>query len=195
MTEYNRSWLIPLRFVAILWLIKLVELGLNVSFAGLGVRPRDPFGLIGILFAPLLHGGMYHLLSNSIPLLILGTALFLLYPTVAYTVFSASYFLTNLLVWTFGRTYSLHIGASGLVYGIALFLMTIGLFKKDVKSLAVSIIVAFFYSGIVIGVLPIMPGVSWESHLMGALVGVGCASALSKSKRLERSRNDRVRRY
>ena len=195
MTEYNRSWLIPLRFVALLWLIMLIEITFGISFAGFGIRPRDTFGMVGILLAPLLHGNFYHLLSNTIPLIILGTALFLLYPSVAYTVFSACYFLTNGLVWLIARSSSIHIGASGLVYGIAFFLMTIGLFKKDFKSLAVSIVVAFFYSGIALGVLPIVPGVSWESHLMGALVGIGCASALSKKKRLERGQEEQVKRY
>jgi membrane associated rhomboid family serine protease len=195
MTEYNRSWLIPLRFVAFLWLIKVVELLFGLSFAGFGIQPGSTFGLIGVLLAPLIHGNVYHLLSNSIPLIILGTALFLLYPTVAYTVFTASYFLTGFLVWLIAPANSIHIGASGLLYGIAFFLMTIGLFKKDVKSLAVSIVVAFFYSGIIFGVLPVMPGVSWQSHLMGALVGIGCASAFSKNKRLDRERDERVRRY
>jgi membrane associated rhomboid family serine protease len=195
MTQYNRSWLLPLRFVALLWLIMVVEMTFGISFAGFGIRPRDTWGLIGILLAPLLHGNFYHLLSNTIPLIILGTALFLLYPSVAYMVFSACYFLTNALVWLFARSYTLHIGASGLVYGIAFFLMTIGLFKKDFKSLAVSLVVAFFYSGIALGVLPIVPGVSWESHLMGALVGIGCASVLGKNKRLDRDREERVRIY
>ncbi|MES2731908.1 MAG: rhomboid family intramembrane serine protease [Bacteroidota bacterium] len=195
MTEYNRSWLIPLRFVALLWVIKVIEMIFHISFAGFGIRPGENFGLIGVLLAPLLHGDVYHLLSNTVPLLILGTSLFLLYPTVAYFVFFASYFFTNLLVWLFAREPSLHIGASGLVYGIAFFLMTIGLFRKDFKSLAVSIVVAFFYSGIVFGVFPITPGVSWESHLMGAFVGIGCAFVFSNSKRLERRQNEQVRRY
>jgi membrane associated rhomboid family serine protease len=184
-----------LRFVALLWLIMLVETTFRISLAGFGIQPRDTFGLVGILLAPLLHGNFYHLLSNTIPLIILGTALFLLYPSVAYTVFSACYFFTNALVWLVARSNTVHIGASGLVYGIAFFLMTIGLFKKDFKSLAVSIIVAFFYSGIALGVLPIVPGVSWESHLMGALVGIGSASALTKNKRLDRGPEERVRRY
>jgi membrane associated rhomboid family serine protease len=87
------------------------------------------------------------------------------------------------LVWIFARS-ALHIGASGLLYGIALFLMTIGLFRKDARSILVSVLIVFFYSGILWGVLPIYPGVSFESHLTGALVGVGCASAFSKSRYL-----------
>ena len=180
MTLPARSWLIPLRFVGMLWLIRATETVLHVSVAGLGVYPRTLFGLVGVVFAPLIHGDWMHLVSNSVPLLVLGTALFLLYPGVAYTVFGLSYFLTGTLVWVFGRP-SLHIGASGLLYGIAFFLMTIGLFRKDAKSVAVSLVVAFFYSGIIFGVLPVFPGVSWESHLLGALVGVGCAARYSRS--------------
>lgn len=189
MNKINGSLLTPLKFVAFLWLIKLIETAFGISFAYFGIIPRTQSGLLGILFAPLIHGNFFHLISNSIPLLVLGTALFLLYREAAYRVFFYSYFITNALVWAFAfNSYSVHIGASGLVYGIAAFLMTLGLFKKDLKSLAVSIVVAFFYSGIIFGVLPIQPGVSWESHLMGALVGIGSASAYSK-KRLDSSSN------
>ena len=183
MNKINRSLLTPLKFVAFLWLIKSIETAFNISFAYFGITPRTSFGLVGVLFAPLLHRDFFHLISNSIPLLVLGTALFLLYREVAYRVFLYIYFLNNLLVWAFAfNPYSVHIGASGLVYGIAAFLMTIGLFKKDLNSLTVSLVVAFFYSGIIFGVLPIQPGISWESHLMGALVGIGSASAYSKKR-------------
>ncbi len=181
----NQNTLLILRFAGLLWLVKLVEIFLGISFAGFGIFPRSVSGLLGILLAPLLHGDVIHLLSNTILLLVLGTVMFWLYRGVAVPVFFYCYFVTGLLVWIFGRA-SIHIGASGLLYGIALFLMTIGLFKKDPKSIFVSVAVVFFYSSILWGVLPVDPRISFESHLMGALVGICCASSFSRSHYLYR---------
>ncbi len=183
MSQFGHSLVIPVRFVFLLWLVKIVEITLGISFANFGIFPRTVWGLTGIVAAPLLHGSLMHLLSNTITLLVLGIALFWLYPGAARAVFFYCYFITGMLVWLFGRP-SIHIGASGLLYGIALFLMTIGLFRKDPKSIFVSILIVFFYSGILWGVLPIDPMISFESHLMGAIVGIGCASGFSRSKYL-----------
>ena len=100
-------------------------------------------------------------------------------------VFVICYFLTNVLVWLFARP-SLHIGASGIVYGIAFFLIFYGFFKKDFKSLLISLIIIFFYGGLVYGLFPNQPGISWESHLIGAIVGGYTAMnfAQIKSKRI-----------
>lgn len=179
MNEYARASIVPLRLIALMWLVFFIENTFRTSFAGFGILPRSFFGLAGVIAAPLLHGNFYHLLSNTIPLLILGTILFVFYRRVAVQVFFYGYLITNLLVWLFARPF-LHIGASGLLYGIAAFLMTIGFFKKDFRSVAISLGVAFFYSSIIWGILPLQPGVSWESHVAGAIVGVGCASAFSK---------------
>jgi membrane associated rhomboid family serine protease len=179
------DYLFPLRFVCLLWLVKLIEPVLFINLAIFGIIPRTIFGLIGIVAAPMIHGNYYHLLANSIPLFVLGTTLFWLYRGVAHAVFFYCYFITNFLVWIFGRPY-IHIGASGLLYGIALFLMTIGLFKKDLKSIGISLVVAILYSGMIWGVFPTQPGVSWESHFWGAVVGVCCASVFSKSRYLYR---------
>src|SRR5690606_26258035 len=123
---------------------------------------------------PLLHANFYHLLSNSIPLVVLGTALFFFYNRIAGRVFFYCYFVTGILVWIFARSAN-HIGASGLVYGIAFFLFFIGFSRKDFVSISVSLITVFFYGGIIYGVFPGQLFVSWESHLLGALVGVYCA--------------------
>ncbi len=173
----NANFILP--FVGLLWLIKLSEIFFNVTFAGFGIFPRTDFGLVGILAAPLIHGNVPHLLSNSLALLLLGSVLWWLYRGVAGAVFACCYLGTGLLVWVFGRP-AVHIGASGLLYGIALFLMTIGLFRRDARSILVSVLVVFFYSGILWGVLPVDPQVSFESHLLGALVGIGCASAFGR---------------
>lgn len=164
-----------------MWLFYLGQLFLTFPLSHLGIVPRTSFGLAGIIFAPLLHGSYLHLVSNSIPLLVLGTILFLFYNDIAAKVFGYSYLVTGILVWLLGRS-ALHIGASGLVYGIAFFLFFIGLSKKDFKSLAISLVTVFFYGGIIYGILPGQEFVSWESHLFGAVVGIYCSFNFMKKK-------------
>jgi len=149
-----------------------------------GIRPRTLDGLIGIFTAPMLHGGLNHLISNTIPLLFLGTVLFFFYERIAGIVFFRAYFWTNVLVWIFGRPASNHIGASGVVYGLAFFLIFFGIFRRDFTSIVISVVVILMYGGVVYGVLPFDPQISWESHLAGALVGIYTAVGLSAQKKV-----------
>ena len=173
------------RFVFLMWLVYSLEFFLGLDFSGFGILPRTTHGLVGIVTAPLIHGNSVHIISNTIPLLFLGWTLFFFYDNIAIKVFVICYFLTNVLVWVFARP-SLHIGASGLVYGIAFFLIFYGFFKKDFKSLVISAVIIFFYGGLVYGVFPNQQGISWESHLIGAIVGGYTAMRFSliKSKQI-----------
>ena len=164
------SFIVPSRMLFLMWLIFYVEMYFGVNLSIFGILPREPIGLLGILFAPLLHGSIIHLVSNTLPLLFLGVTLYFFYGKMAKNVFLLSYFLTGSLVWLFGRT-SFHIGASGLIYGIASFLFFSGIVRAEFKPLIISLAVVLTYGGLVWGVLPSMPGVSWESHFFGALVG------------------------
>jgi len=179
--RFEENLVTPFRFVFIIWAAYALSLMLPFDIAVLGIYPRTFYGMIGILLAPMIHGSLLHLVSNTIPLLFLGVVLFLFYDKIAKQVFFQCYFFTNILVWIFARQ-SLHIGASGLVYGIASFLIFFGLLRKDVKSMIISIAILLLYGGLVYGIFPQQPGVSWESHLMGALVGLTTASQLSKVK-------------
>jgi len=178
---FKSSIAYPFRFVVLMWSFFFVEALAHIPLSSFGIVPRTVYGLIGIFLAPLLHGNFLHLASNSVPMLVLGTLLYLFYNPIAPKVFAHCYFITGALVWAFGRT-SLHIGASGLVYGIAFFLFFIGIARKDFRSLAISLVTVFFYGGIVYGVLPGQQFISWESHLMGALVGIYCAFKFNFSK-------------
>ncbi len=169
------------RFVFLMWVVFSVEFFLGFDFSGFGILPRTTHGLIGIFTAPLIHGSSVHIISNTFPLLFLGWTLFFFHENIARKVFLVSYFLTNILVWVFARP-SLHIGASGLVYGIAFFLIFYGFFKKDFKSLAISVIIIFFYGGLVYGLFPNQPGISWESHLIGGIVGGYTALHFAQTK-------------
>ena len=160
----------PLRFVALLWVIKFFEIYSGIELDYLGILPRTFTGLKGIVFAPLIHAGFYHLLSNTFPLLVLGWMLMYFYPQSSRRVFINVYFFTGVLVWIFGRQHY-HIGASGVVYGLAFFLFVSSLIRNDKRSLAITFFIIFMYGGLVWGLLPLQEGISWESHLGGAISG------------------------
>lgn len=167
----KKEILIPISFVLFMWLINVVQFILHLDFGGLGIHPRDNQTFIGILTAPLIHGSWEHLLSNTIPMLMLGLILFLTYDKMAVRVWVLNYLLTGALVWIFARGNSYHIGASGIVYGLASFLLFSGFFRMDIKAIAIASGVAIFYGGMVWGILPLQQGISWESHLFGGLSG------------------------
>lgn len=171
---FRESVLVTLGFVGILWVIKSWEYATAADLSFLGIYPRTIKGSIGILTSPFIHGDIQHLVSNTFPLVILGTGLFFFYRRIALEVFIIIYVSTGLWVWAIARP-AFHIGASGLVYGLAAFLFFIGLLRKDARSLAVSMVVVFLYHGLFAGVFPLSAGISWESHLLGACSGIMCA--------------------
>ena len=168
----KKIFFIPISFLFLMWLINVLQFGLHLDFGGLGIHPRDKTTLIGILTSPLIHGNWEHLSANTLPLLILGIVLFLTYDKFAGKVWLLNYLLTGLLVWLFARGNSYHIGASGIIYGLASFLLFSGFFRMDIKAIAVASGVAIFYGGMVWGIFPLQRGVSWESHLFGGLSGL-----------------------
>ena len=166
--------------VFIMWLVFFIEVKFHFDFGFLGVEPRTVQGLIGIFGMPLVHGSVTHITSNTLPLLILGTMLFYFYPTIAKWVFLQCYFFTNALVWIFGRP-AIHIGASGLFFGLAAFLIFFGFFKKDFKSVVISGIVIVIYGSMFLQIIPVNPVISWESHLLGAVVGASSAYLFARN--------------
>jgi membrane associated rhomboid family serine protease len=168
-----------LGFVALIWLIQLLNWALDLAPADFGVRPRELAGLPGILFAPLVHGGFGHLIANSPPLLVLGTAMLYLYPSSALRVLPAVYLGTGVAVWLFARG-SAHVGASGLIYGLVSYIFVAGLIRRDRRAIAASLLVCFMYGALVWGVLPLERGVSWETHLAAALIGLVLAIVLRR---------------
>ena len=167
-------------FVALLWLIFLLGVGFDMPSELSGIRPRQPVGLVGIVFAPLVHAGFGHLVSNSAPLLVVGTAMPFLYPNAALRVLPAVYFGPGVAVWLLGEDHSVHFGASGLVYGLVSYVFFAGLIRRDQRAVAASMLVAFMYGSLAWGVLPAQPGVSWLTHLAAALIGVVMAAALRR---------------
>jgi membrane associated rhomboid family serine protease len=168
---------LALAFVGVIWFVQLLNWGLDLGSEDLGVRPREWAGLLGILFAPLLHDGFAHLIANSAPLLVLGTAMLYLYPSSSRRALPVVYLGPGLAVWLFARG-GVHIGASGLVYGLASYIFVAGLLRRDRRAIATSLLVCFMYGALVWGVLPLQPHVSWETHLSAALIGVMLAIML-----------------
>lgn len=156
--------------VALLWIAFAFDKVYRLDLFRFGVLPRTAEGLLGIVLSPFVHGDLEHLFNNSAPIMVLGWLLVYFYPKAAWRVVMASWMLGGLWVWTTARD-SYHIGASGIIYGMAAFLFLSGLLRRRIALMAVSLIVVFLYGSMVWGVLPIQPRISWESHLFGAIAG------------------------
>ena len=170
---------LALGFVALLWAIELLNLAFDLGVEDFGVRPRTLTGLVGIIVAPLVHASVEHLIANSLPLLVLGTAMLYLYPAGATKVLPAVYFGPGAAVWLFARG-GVHVGASGLIFGLISYIFLAGLIRRDRRAIAASLLVAFMYGASVSGVLPIKHEVSWETHLAAALIGLVLAIVLRR---------------
>ncbi len=156
-------------FVALVWLLQLANWSLGLDAAPFGVRPRTIEGLVGILFAPLSHSGFEHLVANTIPLAVLGTAMLHLYPRASPVVLPWVWVAPGIAVWLFGRD-AIHVGASGLIYGLTAYVFFAGLLRRDRRAIAASIW----------GVMPLKQTDSWETHLAAALVGTVLALLLRR---------------
>ncbi|HPF51878.1 MAG TPA: rhomboid family intramembrane serine protease [Draconibacterium sp.] len=165
------SILFPALFVLALWAVKIIEVTTGLNFVQFGIFPRSIDGLKGILFSPFIHADFNHLISNSLPFFILGFMLIYFYRRISYRIFIILYFLSGISVWFFGRE-AWHIGASGVVYAMAAFHFVSGIIRSDVRLLTLSVVVVFLYGGLVWGLLPIRPEISWEGHISGAVAGI-----------------------
>ncbi len=162
--------------LALMWVVELVDFVLPiVHLDQFGIRPRSAMGLAGILFAPFLHGGFGHLVANSLPLLLLGGMVLLGGGRVFRKVSLWVVLCGGLGVWLLGRGNSVHIGASLLVFGYLGFLLSRGVFERSGVWVLVSIIVLLLYGGVLFGMLPGKPGISWLGHLCGFVAGISAA--------------------
>lgn len=169
--HFTDSLRFPLAAVVFIWLVHAYLSLADVDPGWYGVMPRHIWGLRGIVTAPLVHGSWEHLLSNSFPLFVLSAITLYFYRKVAMRAFWMIYFGTGISVWLLGREV-LHIGASGVVYGLVAFIFWNGIFRRSLRSIILALIVMVFYSGMFLGILPAQEGISWESHLLGSLVGI-----------------------
>ncbi len=168
--KFYHSLVFPGLFLIAIWLIKLFEFTLNISFANLGIFPLKLTGLTGIVTSPFIHGNFKHLISNSAPVFFLWVAILFFYRGIGHKVAIVSWLMTGFFVWLIGRP-SYHIGASGLVYAFASFLFFSGVLRHDNRLLSISLAVAFMYGGLIWGIFPRDPKISFEAHAMGVLSG------------------------
>ncbi|HAC62153.1 MAG TPA: rhomboid family intramembrane serine protease [Cyanothece sp. UBA12306] len=171
-------------FVAVFWILELVDIFIfRGSLDRFGIRPHNLIGLRGILFAPFLHGNISHLIGNTIPFVVLGWFVMLQETNDFWIVTILTMIVGGLGVWLFGVPGSLHIGASILIFGYLGFLLLRGYFQRNFVSIFLSVVVGFLYGGLVLGVLPSRPGISWQGHLFGFLGGVVAAKLIANEKK------------
>lgn len=194
---HSRSFLVPIVMLALMWIFFLLQ---NLGFFGGcygAIIPLMPEGLSGIIFAPLLHGNLDHIIGNSMPIAILLFLLFEFYPKIAFKIFLIGWIASGLLVWmlppvdifTGQWNYNCIIGASGLVYMLAFFIFFSGVLRWNMKLLTVSLVVALYYGSLIWGIFPEeffsnleQPSkISWQSHLAGSITGVILALIFRKS--------------
>jgi membrane associated rhomboid family serine protease len=171
--------------LAVLWVLELTDLLLLAgSLDGFGIRPREPFGLIGVVTWPFLHGGLPHLLSNTIALLLFGTLVLMWGRREFWLVTLVSTLVGGLGVWLVGASGSTHIGASGVCFGLFGYLLARGFYERKFGSVVLSIVIAIFFGGTLAGAVPglSMPGISWEGHFFGLLGGVLVARRFKRAR-------------
>ncbi len=164
----------PAGLVAFLWLVHTYFYLSYIDPGEYGILPRRLSWIRGVVTAPLVHGSWEHLMSNSVPLFVLTSLTLYFYRRVAIRAFWLIYFMTGLAVWLLGRSV-IHIGASGVVYGLVAFIFWNGIFRRSARSIILALVVLMLYSGMFLGILPDQEGVSWESHLLGSLSGIFAA--------------------
>lgn len=189
-----------LGFVAVLYVVEIIDTVLGGRLDGNGIRPWTGQGLWGIVFSPLLHGGWGHLIANTVPLLVLG---FLM------TLSGMSRFIwATVIVWALGGFgtwlignlgacpgLSNHIGASGLIFGWLAFLLVFGWLSRNIWEIVISVVVLVGYGSYLWGAMPVFnrcTGVSWQAHLCGAVAGVIAAYVLSGPERKARRQRREV---
>jgi len=163
--------------VAVLWVTFLTNDIFGLHLNEYGLIPRKIEGLSGIFTMPFLHGDLEHLFSNSIPLVVLLFSIFYFFNNKAVLILLMTWFMAGIFTWVIG-TEGVHIGASGIVYALAFFLVTISILKQEPKLMAYSLIIIFLYGSIVWGFFPqLFPDkhISWEGHLAGAITGITLA--------------------
>lgn len=176
-----RPYLIVALLVAAMWVVEIIDLIPGTNLDRWGIRPRELVGLVGIVTAPFLHNGFAHLISNTIPFLILGGLIAASGVAQFFRVTVIVGLTAGLGTWLIGQSDSYHIGASGLVFGYLTYLLARGLFERKLTYLAVGLVVLFLYGGVLWGLVP-RPGISWQGHLFGALGGVLAAKVLHATK-------------
>ncbi len=198
-TKKRSTWVVGgatiVTFVALLYLVELIDQLTRHSLDANGIRPLETDGLWGIIFAPVLHASWQHLMANTLPLLVLGFLMTLAGWSRFVWATTIVWILGGFGTWLIGNMGSTcgptdHIGASGLIFGWLAFLLVFGVFVRRFWDVIIGLVVLFAYGGILLGAMPVLGrcgGVSWQGHLCGAIAGVVAAYLLSAPERKARA--------
>lgn len=174
-----KNVLIVIGLMLVLWGVHYIRFNQWYSFEDFVNTPRTLKGILGIFFSPFIHGDNEHILSNSLPIMVLLFVLLINYPKLALRVYLFVHIVSGALVWALGATGSHHIGISGVIYGLAFFLIASGVFRSDRIAITLAILVVLVYGSMLAGFIP-KAGVSWHSHFFGAVSGVIIAFILRR---------------
>ena len=163
--------------LGVFWGVFVINFLLGGALLTLGVIPRTTIGLRGILFAPFLHGSLNHIVANSIPFLVLGWMVMLRDERHFIPVTLAGMIGSGLMAWLLGAPGSVHIGASGVIFGYLGFLMLTGWYSRSFGSILLSLVVTLVWGSLAFGMMPGAPGISWQAHIGGFLGGAFAARA------------------
>jgi len=162
--------ILPSLFIALLWVVFGVEFLFSLDFARYAVEPRTFHGLLGILDFPLIHGSIGHISGNTVSLFVLLVTVRYIFPQLFFKVFAYAYFVPGIITWLIGRP-AYHLGASGMIYTLVVFIFISGVIRVNRYLLALSMLVVFMYGSLFWGIFPMDEGISWEGHLGGAVTG------------------------
>ncbi|HEX9336830.1 MAG TPA: rhomboid family intramembrane serine protease [Pseudonocardiaceae bacterium] len=179
-----RAGVVIASFTAVLYLVELANAGFfHGSLDSDGIHPRSLAGLLGIIWAPLLHMGWAHLLGNTVPVLVFGFLAMAsgIGPWIATT--SVIWVISGLGVWLISPGNSVTVGASGVAFGWLMFLLVRGIFNRAVGQILVALVLLFYWGSVLWGLVPGRTDISWQGHLFGALAGVLCAWLVAKANR------------
>ena len=168
-----------LGLLTIIWILQLVNVALRYKLCEFGIWPRTPAGLAGIVISPFVHYGFEHLLTNTVPLFVLGILIAMSNPRLFNKVTVVVVLAGGFGVWLFARP-AYHVGASGLIFGYFGFLAARGWYERGIVPVLITIGVIFIYGGMIWGVFPVVPYISWESHLFGMVAGIIAARSFKK---------------
>src|SRR4051794_20251022 len=182
-SDRQQAFVVVAAMAAVMWVVEVIDQVSGGDLEQYGIRPHNaPDGLIGIATAPFLHAGFGHLIGNTVPFLVLGAMIALsgLTRVVSATLIIA--LVGGLGVWLFAPTGTDHIGASGIVFGYAAYLIARGIFSRNMLHLGVGIVVVAIYGSTLLFGLAPRDGISWQGHLFGAIGGIVAAWALDSRK-------------
>lgn len=185
-TERRSPWVVAAigsgGFVVLLWLLEIVDATADHRLDQYGIEPRSGDGLLGILLAPLLHGGWLHLEANTIPCLVLFFLVLVSGPARGLQATAVIWLVAGVGVWVVAGSGTIHLGASSLIFGWLVYLLLRGFWNRSALEILIGVVLFFVYGGVLLGVLPGEPGISWQGHLFGAIGGGLAAYLLGEPK-------------